>query len=88
VVTETNEDRRMAYKSFSSLSAITDGLIGQKLSVREAANFLRLSKSFLDKRRLDGAGPVYLKLGRRVVYDVKDLEVWAASARRQHTSEA
>jgi predicted DNA-binding transcriptional regulator AlpA len=57
-----------------------------KLSVREAATFLRVSKSFLDKRRLDGNGPIYMKMGRRVVYDQTDLEVWAASTKRRHTS--
>jgi predicted DNA-binding transcriptional regulator AlpA len=59
----------------------------RKLSVREAAEFLGLSKSWLDKKRLDSGGPEYLKLGRRVVYDLNDLESWAASNRRHHTSE-
>ncbi len=60
----------------------------RKLAVPEAARFLGLSKSWLDKRRLEGGdGPAYLKLGRRVVYDLKDLEKWASSNRRKHTSE-
>ena len=59
----------------------------RKLPVPEAARFLGLSKSWLDKKRLDGGGPEYLKLGRRVVYDLNDLENWAASNRRKHTSE-
>lgn len=53
-----------------------------KLSVREAAAFLGISKSFLDKRRLDGTGPRYLQLGRRVLYDAADLELWAVQRRR------
>jgi predicted DNA-binding transcriptional regulator AlpA len=60
----------------------------RKLSVKEAAAYLSLSKSWLDKRRLDGNGPAYLKLGRRVAYDVADLENWAASNKRRHTAEA
>jgi predicted DNA-binding transcriptional regulator AlpA len=60
----------------------------RKLPVREAAAFLGLSKSYLDKKRLDGGGPPYLKLGRRVLYDVADLEVWAANHKRLHTSES
>lgn len=59
-----------------------------KLSVREAATFLRVSKSFLDKHRLDGCGPEFLKLGRRVVYDLRDLESWALSTKRRCTSSA
>jgi predicted DNA-binding transcriptional regulator AlpA len=59
----------------------------RKLSVRETAAYLCVSKSWLDKRRLDGNGPTYLKLGRRVVYDVVDLESWAADNKRRHTAE-
>ena len=55
------------------------------LTVREAAGFLRISKSFLDKSRVYGNGPSYAKLGTRVIYSQKDLEDWAASTRRRHT---
>lgn len=58
------------------------------LSVIETAWYLSLSKSWLDKKRLSGGGPPYLKLGRRVVYDVADLDAWAASYKRQDISEA
>jgi predicted DNA-binding transcriptional regulator AlpA len=61
--------------------------IARKLSVKETAAYLSVSKSWLDKRRLDGKGPTYLKLGRRVVYDIADLENWTASNRRRHTAE-
>lgn len=57
-----------------------------KLSVREAAAHLNVSKSWLDKRKLDGNGPRYLKMGRRVAYDLADLELFAASMKRNHTS--
>jgi predicted DNA-binding transcriptional regulator AlpA len=59
----------------------------RKLRVREVAELLRVSKSWLDKKRLSGGGPPFLKFGRRVVYDVDDLEDWAVSNRRRHTSE-
>ena len=60
-----------------------------KLTVPEAAAHLKLSKSFLDKLRLRGNGPAYLKLGtKRVVYDLNDLEAWVKRCRRRHTSEA
>lgn len=59
--------------------------MGKKLTVREAAEFLRLSKSFLDKRRLDGTGPQYSKLGARVIYDISDLESWVSASKRRHT---
>jgi predicted DNA-binding transcriptional regulator AlpA len=56
-------------------------------NVREASAHLRVSKSLLDKLRLTGGGPRYLKLGaRRVVYTVADLNAWAESGRRSNTS--
>jgi predicted DNA-binding transcriptional regulator AlpA len=60
----------------------------RKLTVKETAAYLSVSKSWLDKRRLDGNGPAYLKFGRRVVYDMADLDAWATSNKRQNTSEA
>jgi len=44
------------------------------LPAREAADFSGLSKSTLDKMRVFGGGPPYLKIGRRVVYDPADLD--------------
>jgi predicted DNA-binding transcriptional regulator AlpA len=59
----------------------------RKISVREAAAYLGISKSFLDKKRLDGTGPIYIKISRRVAYDLSDLETWVAAQKRRHTSE-
>jgi predicted DNA-binding transcriptional regulator AlpA len=59
----------------------------RKLSVKEAAAYLGLSASTLNKTRLNGNGPPYLKLGRRVVYDLHDVNAWACQRRRSNTSE-
>lgn len=61
---------------------------GRKLSVTEAAAFLGVSKSWLDKHRVHGGGPAYLKLGRRVVYDLGDLEEFAVGRRVRNTSDS
>jgi hypothetical protein len=67
---------------------MTDNLIpSRKLPVQEAADHLGLSKSWLDKSRVYGTGPHFLRFGRRVLYDVRDLENWAARNKRQNTSE-
>jgi hypothetical protein len=59
-----------------------------KLSTRDAARFLGVSASMLGKLRISsGGGPLFSKLGRRVIYDVIDLEEWSASRKRRHTSE-
>lgn len=46
------------------------------LRVREAAEFLGLSKSTLDRLRCYGGGPRYFKLGKAVTYDPADLMAW------------
>ena len=52
-----------------------------------AAHHLGLSESTLNKLRLTGGGPIFIKLGRRVLYDVKDLEDWLGRHRRSSTSD-
>lgn len=48
------------------------------IRVREAADYVGLSKSTLDKLRCYGTGPGYFKLGRAVVYRKSDLDDWVA----------
>lgn len=60
---------------------------GRKLSAVEAAAYMGISRSWLDKTRLHGGGPAYLKVGRRVVYDVVELERWLSTRARAHTSQ-
>lgn len=56
------------------------------LSAPEAASYCGSSASTFAKLRLYGGGPVFLKIGRRVVYDVEDLDAWLAMHRRTSTS--
>ena len=53
--------------------------------VREAANYVGLSKSSLDKFRCAGSGPAYSKVGRAVIYATADLDAWLAAQRRTTT---
>ena len=57
------------------------------LNAAEAADWLGLSVSTLAKMRLAGSGPLYSKLGRRVVYRREDIEDWVAAHRCRSTSE-
>jgi hypothetical protein len=54
----------------------------------EAAAFLGLSGRTLEKHRCTGTGPVFRKLGGRVVYAIEDLETWAAERSCKSTSDA
>lgn len=58
------------------------------LRTEDAANYTGLSASTLNKLRLTGGGPEYIKLGKTVVYDPSDLDSWLSSKRRRSTSVA
>ena len=57
------------------------------LRTPEAARFLSLSPRTLEKHRIFGTGPVYRKIGGRVVYAVADLNAWADIGTRTSTSD-
>lgn len=57
------------------------------LTTAEAAQRLGVSTSYLNKLRLTGGGPVFMKMGAKVVYSAGDLSAWAASRRRTSTSQ-
>lgn len=59
----------------------------QFLTQSEAANLLRLSERTLERHRLSGTGPVFVKLGRRVVYRASDLLAFAQAHTYRSTSE-
>ena len=59
-----------------------------RMSVTEAAAYTGLAASTLNKKRMDGSGPCFIKLSaRRVAYDATDIDKWIESRRRQSTSD-
>jgi predicted DNA-binding transcriptional regulator AlpA len=71
-------------------AADTGGVIMQDeyFNTGEAAAVVKLSASTLNKLRMKGSGPGYLKLGRRVVYSRRSLDEWMSSRVRTSTSDA
>jgi predicted DNA-binding transcriptional regulator AlpA len=59
----------------------------RKVSAPEAAQYLGISASTLSKLRVFGGGPKFHKLGRRVVYDTRDLDGWFEARQRSSTSD-
>ena len=59
---------------------------GRRLSVKEAAWHTGLSCSTLNKYRCSGQGPRFAKIGRRVLYDIADLDAWLAKHLKTSTS--
>ena len=59
----------------------------QYVSTREAARLLGISARTLEKHRSRGVGPIFRKLGERVVYAMCDLEAWADKVACRSTSD-
>ena len=62
-------------------------VINRLLSVEEAATVLNVSKSWLDKKRLFGGGPVFVRIGTRINYELDDLVGWINEHKASSTSE-
>jgi excisionase family DNA binding protein len=58
------------------------------LNTKEAASYCRLGKPTLERFRISGDGPAYLKLGGAVRYRRCDLDSWLESRLTRSTSEA
>jgi predicted DNA-binding transcriptional regulator AlpA len=56
------------------------------LMQREAAALLRLSERTLERWRVSGDGPPFVKAGRRVGYREADLVAWISARVRTSTS--
>ena len=58
------------------------------LPTPDAAILAGVSAKTLENLRSTGGGPKYLKLGRKVAYDPRDIEAWKDDRRFSSTSEA
>ena len=58
------------------------------LNVDKAAEYTNISKSSLNKLRVYGGGPIFIKVGARVVYDRVDLDTWLIGKKVANTSQA
>jgi len=57
------------------------------LNQSEAASLCGLSPRTLERYRCTGFGPVYRKLGRRVLYRPADIDAWINTRLRHSTSD-
>jgi hypothetical protein len=69
------------------MSTSSNDLPPRLLRTPEAARYLGLSGRTLEKHRTYGTGPVYHKLGGRIVYAIEDLNIWADRGIRRSTSD-
>lgn len=75
-------DRRARRPGKVSSYAPTD-----RLTTRQAAAYLGMSKSTLEKLRVKGGGPRFIKRGRSIRYLVADLDAWDEANKRASTSD-
>ena len=58
-----------------------------RYDVKGAADYIGMSVAFLNRHRITGTGPAYLKLGGRIYYPEDKLDAWLNSRLRQSTSQ-
>lgn len=59
----------------------------RRLRTPAAGKYLGYADSTLEKKRVTGDGPPFIRLGRTIVYDTRDLDAWLASRRATSTSD-
>ncbi|MEI8396833.1 MAG: helix-turn-helix domain-containing protein [Rhodospirillaceae bacterium] len=57
------------------------------LRTADSAKYLNVSKSYLEKLRVSGNGPKYVRLGRLIRYRITDLDNFMDAKRCGSTSE-
>lgn len=56
------------------------------MTTAQAAEYLQVSKAYLQRLRVTGEGPVFLKVSaRRVLYSCEDITRWLDAQRRRST---
>ena len=59
-----------------------------RLTVREAAAYLRVVKGTLDHWRSIGTGPRFIKVStRKILYDLADLDAWLNQRKQSSTAD-
>lgn len=82
----TNSDVTVKH-IYQAVQAISQLLVAQSertkknhlLSVEEAADYIGLARITLTRYRLNDRGPTYLRVGHKIRYRKKDLDIWLDS---------
>ncbi len=61
--------------------------LSELLDTSSLARKLGVQTNTLEKWRVRGEGPVYVRIGRRIGYDPRDVDAWLATRRSQSTSD-
>ncbi|MCD8566597.1 MAG: helix-turn-helix domain-containing protein [Alphaproteobacteria bacterium] len=55
---------------------------------KQTAFYTGLSQKTLQRYRVAGKGPAWIKAGARVLYDIADIDIWLESRKVQNTVQA
>src|SRR5262245_20246119 len=61
--------------------------LSRGLRVWDAAKYLGIPENSLNNLRSTGGGPPYIKIGRRILYDVRDLDAWIKAKKFKSTAD-
>ena len=59
----------------------------QLLTQKRLSDLIDVSERTLERWRVEGSGPVFCRAGRKILYQLDDVEIWLAASRRKSTSE-
>jgi len=57
------------------------------LDVTSAATYCGIQKGYLNKLRVSGGGPIFINLGKKILYSPDDLDAWLDSKKFKSTSQ-
>src|SRR4051794_34596812 len=57
------------------------------LTIQNVSTLLNVSRSTLERKRIDGTGPPYIRIGQRVLYPEKQFMDWVESNLVRSTAE-
>jgi predicted DNA-binding transcriptional regulator AlpA len=85
---QSQNDLRAALESTTSMTALSPKPQTRVLRTPATAEYVGLSDSTLEKFRLTGDGPKFVRIGVRAVgYRIEDLDAWLAERVRRSTSD-
>jgi predicted DNA-binding transcriptional regulator AlpA len=58
-----------------------------RLRVKEAAAYIPMAEGTLNNLRVSGGGPRFIKIGKRILYDQRDLDKWIEDHKRNSTAD-
>ena len=85
---DADADESDATAAPPAVPAGAGGIDPRYMTTRELAEVLHMSRRTLDRYRVSGGGPQFLKLRGRVLYERSDVEEWLAGRRRASTSDS